>query len=107
HGEAANVAEIKTLGSDIDRHLAVINSVALRVPARNLRKLASLSFVKHLSADVLVKKCDEFTCGSSMGSAANQQYGVTGKGIRIAVLDSGVHASRDLRDAVANDTRRY
>jgi len=42
-----------------------------------------------------------------MDTAAIQQYGVSGKGIRVAVLDSGVHAHRDLKDAVANDTRRF
>ncbi len=92
--------ELRALGADIYRHLPIIHSVALRVPSRNLRKLASLPFVQRLSEDVSVRKCDEFTVGGSFADTAFQQCGLTGNGVGIAVIDSGVHFTNDLADTV-------
>ena len=90
---SADMAEIKALGGDVFRRLPIIRSAALRIPSKNLRKLAALVSVKRLSADVAVKKSDEFTVGSSMADAAVQQYGLSGNGVRVAVLDSGVRSN--------------
>ncbi len=101
----ANMAEIRALGGDVYRSLPIIQSAAIRVPVRNMRKLASLKFVIRLSADATVKKCDEFTRGSSKADAAVQQYGLSGNGVRVAVIDSGVRSNKDLKDLVDNDNR--
>ena len=42
-------AQLSALGGDITRRLAFIGSVSLRVPSRNLAKLAALPFVARLS----------------------------------------------------------
>ena len=76
------------------------------MPARNLEKLAALPFVKHLSADLNVKKCDEFTVGHTGADTASQQYSLSGLGINVAVLDSGVHFSNDLAQTVKGGTSR-
>src|SRR5579859_7927332 len=60
----AKEAQLKALGADIYRRLPIIHSMALRLPGNNLAGLAALPFVTHLSADLSVKKCDEFTVGS-------------------------------------------
>ncbi|WP_309719534.1 S8 family serine peptidase [Armatimonas sp.] len=82
-------AQLKALGGDIYRHLSIVNSVALRLPTRNLKKLVALSFVERLSADLTVKKTDEFTVGHS-GADIAWSYGFKGTGVGVAVLDSGV-----------------
>src|SRR5947209_2230179 len=48
--------QLRGLHCDIYRNLPIIKSVALSVPARHLKQLAALPFVRHLSADVNVRK---------------------------------------------------
>ena len=45
----------------------------------------------------MVKKCDEFTVAASGAGAAYQQYGLTGAGVTVAVVDSGVRSNADLK----------
>jgi serine protease AprX len=90
-------AQLKSLGADTYRRLPLIHSVALSIPARNLAKLAALPFVSRLSKDVSVRKFDEFTVGSSEASTAWQSpYNLSGSGVTVAVVDSGVHSLLDL-----------
>ena len=99
---AAQEARLVSLGADITRRLPFIHAVALRLPARNLRALAALPFVVHLSADGEVKKSDGFTEGASGEAAAFQQTGLTGQGVIVAVLDSGVASSGDFDSRLYN-----
>ena len=92
----AHLSQLAELGAGITRRLPLISSVELRVPARNLARLAALPFVVHLSYDGRVKKCDAFTVGSSGAGAAFQQYGLTGQGVTVAVVDSGISPHLDL-----------
>ncbi|WP_395142351.1 S8 family serine peptidase, partial [Armatimonas sp.] len=85
----AQEAGIAALGGDVYRHLPIINSLAVRIPSRSLGKLAALPFVSRLSSDMEVKKTDEFTVGHS-GADVAWSYGLTGTGVGVAVLDSGV-----------------
>jgi serine protease AprX len=87
------------LKADIYRHLPVVSSVAARVPTRKLERLSHLAFVKRLSADFAVRKCDEFTVSGSLADVAYQQTGLDGTGVVVAVLDSGVHLVDDLKDS--------
>jgi subtilisin family serine protease len=90
---AERQARLSALGADITRRLSIIQSVVVRVPTRNLKALASLPFVTHLSYDGGVAKCDEFTVGSSEASTAWQApYSVGGQGVTVAIVDSGIHS---------------
>lgn len=93
---------LTALGANITRHLSLIHSVALTVPRRNLSRLAALSFVAHLSYDGQIKKCDEFTVGSSGAGTAYTQYGLDGTGVTVAVVDSGVDHHKDLNSVIAD-----
>ena len=87
---AEEARQLGALGADIYRHLPVINSVAMRVPTRNLTRLARLPFVSHLSLDGGVRKNDLFTVGSSLASVAwASPYHLNGQGVTVAVVDSG------------------
>lgn len=97
---AEHDARLKALHADIYRRLPIIQSLALRVPTRSLSRLAALPFVTHLSVDASVRKCDEFTVGSSEAGVAAQQYGLSGQGVAVAVVDSGVRAHPDLNGAL-------
>ncbi len=101
----AQTAQMNALGADVTRHLGFIHSVAMTLPTRNLGKLAALPFVKHLSYDGIVKKYDEFTMASSGAGSTYQSYGLTGKGIGVAIIDSGVRTSTDLTDPITRQSR--
>jgi len=102
---AVQQAKLTALGADITRHLGFIHSVALTLPAHNLSGLAALPFITHLSYDGAVKKCDEFTVASSGAGVAYQQYNLTGQGVGVAVLDSGIRSSQDFQDPAGNLNR--
>ena len=95
-------AQIAALGGDITRRLTLIHALAVRVPKRNLAALAGLPFVSRLSLDGLIQKTDEFTVKSSKAdqakatSALGLPYQLTGKGVSVAVIDSGVAHVADL-----------
>ncbi len=93
---SAQKAQLKALKAGIYRNLEFIHSAALAVPARNLPALAALPFVQRISADLDVKKSDEFIVESSGAAMAANQYGVTGKSVTVAVLDSGVRTCQDM-----------
>ena len=95
-----------SLGADVYRHLPIIHSLAVNVPTRNLEALAALPFVQHLSADVRVKKYDEFT------QNALSPFGMTEEQIEEVVSDE--LALNRIKDLVAtgvslpeSETRAY
>ena len=98
---AARAAALGRLGTSVTRRFDFIGSVAATVPAGSLASVRALPFIAHVSPDGAVQKCDDFTEGASGESAAFQQYGLTGKGVIVVVLDSGVAPNPDL------DTRYY
>ena len=99
--DSSKEATLKSLGADITRRLPLFQSIAASIPSRNLRRVAGLPFVSHLSSDAPVKKCDDFTENSSEEAIAYQQYSLTGAGVVSVVIDSGVAPNPDL------DTRYY
>ncbi len=92
----AQAGRLAGLHADTYRHLPLIHALALRLPCRETACLAALPFVRHISADSSVTKCDEFTVGSSGAATAWQQSHVTGQGVTVAVLDSGIKEHEDL-----------
>jgi serine protease AprX len=98
-------ARLRQLGGDVYRHLPLIRGAAVRVPERSLAMVSRLSFVRHISPDLSVRKSDEFTVASSGAGVAFQQYGVTGSGIGVAVIDSGVRSSIDLGNPATGSSR--
>jgi len=112
---SAQESQMTALGAVIVRRLPIIQSVTVRLPERNLARLAALPFAAHLSLDGKVEKSDEFTVGSSEANLAfaassnssqdgddnngNTAYQLTGKGVTIAVVDSGIAPVADLKGA--------
>jgi serine protease AprX len=87
-------------------YLPLINSVALNVPKSKLALLAALPFVVRLSQDVPIAKTDTYTVGASGAGAAQQQYGLTGQGVTVAYLDSGLrYTGSDLNDPTTGASR--
>ena len=92
------------LGCDVYRNFDFIHSAALSLPKSNLAKLSSLPFVKYVTADHAVTKCDDFTMEASED---NQAYAsnnnLTGKGVTVAVIDSGmISGSPELQGSLSS-----
>ena len=93
---AADESSIRRLGGYIYRRLPLIEAAAVRIPTRNLGRLSALPFVSRVSKDDTVVKEDEFTVGSSGAGVAFDQFGLTGDGVTVAVVDSGIDNHKDL-----------
>lgn len=107
----ARAARLRALGADVRRRLPIIHAVALRLPASKLAALRALPWITHVSPDATVRKTDEFTVGSSKADQAygagllGLRYKLTGQGVGVAVLDSGVNVGRDLRGSGSSAVR--
>ena len=97
--------QLRELNADITKRLDVISSLAVAIPTVNLPKLAGLRFIVRVSGDVKVLKNDEFTIDHSVAGSAFTQYGLTGKGVSVAVIDSGIGDSPDLYDPATGRSR--
>ncbi len=87
---ARREAGLRALGGYVYRRLPLIHAAGVRVPAKNAARLAVLPWVAHVSPDRGVKKSDEFTVEHSGADVAFGQQSLTGSGVTVAVLDSGV-----------------
>src|SRR5438128_303464 len=58
-----------------------------------------------LTGSALTARADAFSVGPSGAGVAFQQYGVTGAGVRVAVLDSGFRPHPDLNTAGGGGSR--
>lgn len=96
----AHISRLRSLGADIYRRLPIVNSVAARIPLRSLAAVAELPFVQRLSSDGSVHKCDQFTVGSSGANMAWSRYGVSGAGVTVAVVDSGIAHHPDVASRI-------
>ncbi len=91
----AQEVKLAKIGGYVYRNLPIIQSVAVSVPRRKLATLLGFTFVKHVSSDVSVKKTDAYTVSSSGANVAWNQYGASGKGVGVAVVDSGIRTVND------------
>lgn len=101
----ADVAKLGSLGAYVYRRLPIIGSTAVNVPAKNLAKVLSLSFVQRASQDTEVHKTDAFTVGASYADTAWRQFNVSGNGVGVAVLDSGIRQDLDFSDSCILNSR--
>jgi subtilisin family serine protease len=99
---SAQRAELARSGARVYRSLPLIQSMAVSLPTQNLIKLGGLPFVDRISSDAAVQKNDEFTVESSGADRAVTNYGLTGRGVGIAVLDTGISRHADFSGSRAS-----
>jgi len=93
-------AAIAKLGGSVTRELSIVNSVCVTLPSKKLESLSRLSKIAHLSYDAQVKKTDSFTVNGTYANVAFQQYGATGAGVTVAVMDSGIYPDADVASRI-------
>ncbi|MFC7371832.1 S8 family peptidase [Fictibacillus iocasae] len=76
-------------------NISEIHFLAGRIKLENIRKLADHADVAMLHLDAPVKASLDVATPSVGGSYAKNAFGLTGKGVTIAVLDTGIHPHPD------------
>ena len=86
---------IQQVGGILGPLLPIINGRAATVPNLVLLTLAASPLVEHVAVDRLILGANERTGATIGATAVRQQLGLTGAGIGVAVIDSGIMASHD------------
>jgi len=103
----------KTAGCKKKKDLPLINSFTAKVNAKTMEKLVSDGSVKKIWLDGTVKAVLD-VASPTVGAPEVWDRSVTGKGIGVAVLDTGIYPHPDLagriivfKDFVKNKTKTY
>jgi serine protease AprX len=92
---AALTQAIQLAGGTLGPVLSIINGRAASVPNISLMTLAANPVVRHVALDRPVVALMERTSSTIGAAAVRESLGVTGAGIGVAVIDSGVMADHD------------
>ena len=102
---AAHRKSLKSIRAKVVGHVRLIDTYVVVVPDKSLHALAALPFVKRVSSDVPVQKNDVVTLERTFAKEAFEDYGLTGEGVTVAVIDSGVSKHADLTDPDSGQSR--
>jgi serine protease AprX len=88
-------AQVPLLGGRVRRQLPGINGLAVEIPNTALRLLAANPLVERLSHDRVVAAALDRTAAAVGARAVRERLNVDGRGIGVAVIDSGITAWHD------------
>ena len=88
-------AELKLLATRSHRHLNVINAQVLTVPNSALKALAEHPAVAQVDLDRPIGKANYRTSLTTGARAVQRGWGLTGAGVGVAVIDSGITSWHD------------
>src|SRR5262249_55642492 len=89
------IATVQNAGATLYRALPLVHAAAFSIPARGMDGVRQLAGVKEVSVEASVRQTlDDVT--PAVGAATAFASGWTGKGIGVAIIDSGVSWSNDL-----------
>ncbi|MGV3724672.1 MAG: S8 family serine peptidase, partial [Actinomycetota bacterium] len=92
-------------GAKVTRLYSHLSMAAVQADGAALRQLLEVPEIAHVSGDMPVKRASEFAIPAISANLAHSQ-GVTGSGVGIAIIDSGVDFHRDVtRQGVSGATR--
>ena len=86
----ADISIIKSDGASIKYQYTLIDAVAIQVPVQAADKIAKRPFVKLVEPDYKVKLVLDNSIPQIQADKV-WEIGVTGKGIDVAVIDTGIH----------------
>ncbi|HEU4891334.1 MAG TPA: S8 family peptidase [Vicinamibacterales bacterium] len=106
-GAGSLAALVAQAGGVLRRPLGLVDGVAAEIPNASIALLASNPLVRHLALDRLVARAGDCTTETIGAKAAREQFGYTGDGIGVAVIDSGITGWHDdlMRDGVPGSQR--
>jgi serine protease AprX len=107
---------VQEKGGTIKHKLPIINAVAAYIPTIGVRNVARERAISKIFLDDRAYKLMD-TAPVTVGSDYANEYGLTGKGVAVAVIDTGVYPHADLvipvnriigfKDFVGNNTEPY
>lgn len=107
---------IRQVGGKTKHILPIINAVAVYMPPTNIKSMAMEKFTEKIYLDDYVYKLMDI-CPITVASDFANEYGLTGKNVSVAVLDTGVFPHEDLatpynrivafKDFIGGKTRPY
>ena len=86
---------LKEMGVTIVHEFPFINAYAVEVPGSMLEKVAKIESIKYISDDIETSSLLDIAT-QGVGARTANKMGYTGKGIGIAVLDTGIYPHPDL-----------
>ncbi|NLW09474.1 MAG: S8 family peptidase [Firmicutes bacterium] len=86
---------VRKQGGKILYELSLINSIAAELPANGLLELIPEAEPAVVWPDVTARSCLDVAVPAS-GAARAHRYGLTGKGVTVAVIDTGIDPHPDL-----------
>ena len=86
---------LEEMGVNIVHEFPFINAYAVEVPGSMLEKVARIESIKYISDDIETNSLLDIAT-QEVGARTANEMGYTGKGIGIAVLDTGVYPHPDL-----------
>ncbi|HTE17476.1 MAG TPA: S8 family serine peptidase, partial [Armatimonadota bacterium] len=92
----ADLLALRRVGARVTQRYTHLPMVAVTAPGAAAPRLAALPFVTRLSPDLQVRRSLEIAGPAVGANAARRDYGVTGRGVTVAVIDSGIAGSNDL-----------
>lgn len=96
HKDDEKIAEILSkYNVAVKYKLKGINAIAVEIPALNINKVARLKDVKYLENDTKVDMCLN-VARASIGAEYAHSLGFDGRGVCIAVLDTGLYPHNDI-----------
>ena len=94
-GAAALDQFVANLGATVVKELPIIDAKVVRVPLGVLGQLASHHHIHRIHLDRTMHTLLE-TAAPTIGTSPEWESGFTGKGVTIAILDTGIHPHPDL-----------
>ncbi|HEX9969131.1 MAG TPA: S8 family serine peptidase [Acidimicrobiales bacterium] len=107
---------VRALGGTVTFDLPIVGGVAAQVPADSVDRLRGMAGVRAVTADAPVRMQASLTTSTNTNaSTVNSVFarevqadllwaeGITGKGVRVALIDTGVTAVPDLRGRIVTD----
>jgi serine protease AprX len=106
-GAGSLAAIVVQAGGIPGRPLGLVDGIAAEIPNASIALLAGNPLVRHLALDRLVAGADYRTSETIGATAARAQFGYTGDGVGVAVIDSGITGWHDdlMRDGVPGSQR--
>ncbi len=89
---------LNDLNATILSELDLINGLLIEIPAGSIEELSQSKRVKNLSPDRNVKACMNIASSAVGTHYYIPYYNLTGRGVTVAVLDSGIISSNELTD---------
>jgi serine protease AprX len=96
---------VQSLGGTLGRRLPIVNARAIDVPDAALSALAASAAVDRVAFDRRTVGLMGRTTATIGATAVREQFGYTGRGIGVALIDSGIAAHDDLADSTTGAQR--